>query len=219
MPSKMDILMKVEGSPIAKGIRLGMAFLCFVITANLVKRQMISIQARPGQLLNDPVLNMFGPWDLNLPIFLLTYIPIVLGIILVIRDNTRTIRLIYSYCLLQVFRLSCIFLVPLEPPAKMIVLNDPISDHLVFETVVTKDLFFSGHVSTLVLFSFYFKSRKVRWLYRGLALVDALCLMGQHVHYFIDVLAAPFFACLCFALIRYASHLNLSFFKKFRTIL
>lgn len=194
-----------------KLISLAVALFCFSIVANVFKQQIIVLQDRQGFLMSDPILNILGPWDLNLPIFLLTYIPIVFGLLYVIRDSKKCIALIYSYCLLQIFRLSCIYLVPLEPPAGMIFLNDPISDHLVFGTIITKDLFFSGHVSAIILFSFYFNSRKIRWLYRAIALADAFCLMGQHVHYFIDVLSAPLFAFISYLIIK---KINEEYFTK-----
>lgn len=219
MPSKMDILMKFDGALIEKALRFVAPLLCFAVIANLTKTLMLGFQTRQGQQLYDPVLSVLGPWNLNIPIFLLTYIPIIVGILLIFRDGVRRNRLIYSYCLLQIFRLSCIHFVPLEPPAGMIVLNDPISDRFVFGTTVTKDLFFSGHVSTLVLFAFFFKNPKMRWFYRFLALADAFCLMGQHVHYFVDVLFAPLFACLAYYAVLYGAEMNTSMLRKLRALL
>lgn len=171
-----------------------MALGVLFISARCLRELMFIFQSRPGSVFPDPIHAMLGPLTLHLPIFLITYLPIAVGILLVIRRPGLREDLIYAYCLLQAFRCLSIYLLPLEAPPAMIVLNDPISDHLVFGSVITKDLFFSGHVSALVLFSFFMPAKKHRISYRLLALLDAFLLTAQHVHYSIDVMAAPFFA-------------------------
>lgn len=175
-----------------KNLILALAVL--ILTGRGFRELMLLFQSRSGSVFPDPIHALFGPYALHLPIFLITYLPIAVGIALVIRRGGVRENLIYAYCLLQLFRCISIYLLPLEAPPAMIVLNDPISDHLVFGSVVTKDLFFSGHVSALVLFSFFMPTRTLRYTYRFLALFDAILLTAQHVHYSIDVVAAPFFA-------------------------
>jgi hypothetical protein len=81
----------------------------------------------------------------------------------------------------------------------MILLRDPFLT-LVFgsETeVAVKDLFFSGHIATMCLLVLV--SDKGIWkTYLSIAtVVLAVLIAWQHVHYSIDILAAPFFAFFC----------------------
>jgi hypothetical protein len=198
----------------SKILHLGLALSALVTTGGFVKQQLLTFQGRTGYVLNDPVLKSLGPWELSPIIFILTYAPIGFCLFTLLKRCTRLVRFIYAYSLLQLMRIVCIYWVPLDPPEGMLTLKDPISDTLVFGDVITKDLFFSGHVSAVILCSFYFKSQKTRWVYRCLALVNATCLMGQHVHYSIDVLAAPFFAWLSFYALDAVAFKSGGFFSK-----
>lgn len=175
-------------------LRFLRALLCLAATVFVFKEAMLLFETRTGSVLPDPLQDVFGPYNLHWPIFLVTYAPVLCGIFFVARQKTQAENLIYAYCLLQLFRLTTIYLLPLEAPPEMITLWDPIADHLVFGSIVTKDLFFSGHVSTLVLFSFYLSDPRQRKIYRMLAFIDAVLLTAQHVHYTADVVFAPFFA-------------------------
>lgn len=77
-------------------------------------------------------------------------------------------------------------------------LQDPITAFFLNSVnVVTKDLFFSGHISAMCLF-LYFTDNKVWKTYLMIATpMLALLILWQHVHYTIDVVAAPFFAFIC----------------------
>lgn len=182
-----------------------------IATSLIFKHGMIYLNSRQGSIFPDPIHAMFPAVELHWPIFFVTYLPIILGIILLFPRTESRLDLIYSYCMLQLLRLTSIFLIPLEAPPGMIVLNDPIADHLVFGTVVTKDLFFSGHVSTLCLLAFLMPTKKWKLIFVGLAITDAVLLTAQHVHYSIDVAAAPFFA---YGIYRFRQYLkNRSIFR------
>ena len=65
---------------------------------------------------------------------------------------------------------------------------------------IVRDLFFSGHTATMVLLALAGRGRTWRWVL-GLATVAVgLLVLVQRVHYSYDVLAAPFFAWLAYAL-------------------
>ncbi len=179
-------------------LKLALAFAVMVMAGTCFKSLMLYIQDRPSVTLSDPLLAIWPAYDLSLPIFIVTYMPILVGIPLAFYERRNVLRLIYSYSLLQLLRGLCIWLAPLSPPEAMVLLTDPFSDSLVFGQRITKDLFFSGHVSTLVLFSLVFLKPRLRYLYRGLAALDALLLLTQHVHYTIDIVVAPLFALLAF---------------------
>jgi hypothetical protein len=58
---------------------------------------------------------------------------------------------------------------------------------------ITKDLFFSGHTATMVFVCFFLPSGSERKVAIGLSLILVTLLLVQHVHYSMDILAAPLF--------------------------
>ncbi len=176
------------------------ALLCLALVGSLYRHLMEIFQQRPGIQLVDLWLDWIGPWQLSHPIFVTTYGTLLFGSIGLIKNRWQITHFIYVYSLLQLLRIVCIYLVPLDPPSTMIQLSDPINDRIIFGSVITKDLFFSGHVSVAWLLSFYYQST-FRWLLRLIALFLAFMLTAQHVHYTIDVIFAPAFAYLAFRLV------------------
>lgn len=154
------------------------------------------IETRRGTVLNDWLLNRLPAHDVSLPIFLIIWSVGGLTIWRLLRDADLFSRLIWAYTLIFISRMLTITLVPLDPPRGLIELADPLSN--VFygsgAPFITKDLFYSGHTSILVLMALCLKnSSEKRLAMLGAAAVGGLLLV-QHVHYTIDVLAAPFFS-------------------------
>jgi membrane-associated phospholipid phosphatase len=92
-------------------------------------------------------------------------------------------------------RMLTMYLFTFEPPMGIIPLEDPVT--AVFYPggePFLKDLFFSGHTATLVLFAFAMGPGRQRTALLLAALVVGGLVLVQHVHYTVDVLAAPFFA-------------------------
>ena len=153
------------------------------------------IQIRPGVTLHDFILEQIVPVDLSLLTFLLIYSALTTALIAFSYYPWLLLRGIQSYCLLIVIRVATIGMVPLENPPGMIVLNDPLVAIIGYgEQIITKDLFFSGHTSTLFLFFLIARGRKLKTIFLLLTLAVATCILIQHVHYTIDVLAAPLFS-------------------------
>jgi hypothetical protein len=138
------------------------------------------VEARPGAVLQDPVLLVLAPRDVTWLTFSLIYFSVLLAFGSLLRRPDALLLALQSYTLLVVFRMGAMYLLPLDPPPGMIALKDPFVEYIVGDgEILTKDLFFSGHTSTMFL------------LCTGMV---GFCVLWQHVHYSVDVLAAPFFS-------------------------
>jgi membrane-associated phospholipid phosphatase len=84
--------------------------------------------------------------------------------------------------------------IPLDPPPEMISLKDPFVELFGTGNTLDRDLFFSGHTSTMfMLFLLAYKPIYKKLFLTGIILVGASVIL-QHAHYTIDVLVAPFVA-------------------------
>jgi hypothetical protein len=152
-------------------------------------------EARTGFLFPDPVLSMFHPYALSEYTFFITYVLGVYGLIVCAQKPLMFVRLIQAYTIMTLLRMGCMFLLPLEPPAAIIPLRDSFLQSSFYSGRENlKDLFFSGHTATIFLFVFIFENARFRWFYGIGAAVVGMLLVLQHVHYSIDVMAAPVFA-------------------------
>lgn len=95
------------------------------------------------------------------------------------------------------------YLFTLEPPIGIIPLHDPIVDIIAYGgQSFNKDLFFSGHVTTLTLFVLL----EERPVMKKILIINTLIVAGlillQRVHYTVDVITAPLIMIGVFILIR-----------------
>jgi hypothetical protein len=183
-----------------KGFRnkLIITTILLVIYAAITPSLFEYIQGRKGHLLNDYLLDKLPSYDLSVWIFTLLYILIASGIILIAHYPWHFLTVLQAYVLLSVFRTVTMLLFPLEPPANIIELNDPLVNYLFYQQSVTKDLFFSGHTSVLALLTIAMLSTKLRFVFFMGTISVACMLLFQHAHYTIDVLFAPVFSWLAF---------------------
>jgi membrane-associated phospholipid phosphatase len=86
-----------------------------------------------------------------------------------------------------------ITLVPLDPPAGLVGLVDPLSNFFYGPKFVTHDLFFSGHTSTVFLLYLCLPGKADKKLALAVTLSVAVLLLVQHVHYTLDVLGGFLF--------------------------
>ncbi len=157
------------------------------------------IQNRPGYRLDDIVLNQLPAQDMSWFIFLLIYAVILLSIVNIVSDAFLFLKCMQAYGLLLVLRITCMYFVSLEPEKFIIPLQDPILGYLFYNgSPITKDLFFSGHISTMTLLCFAIPFRPLKYFFIVATLLAAVFILIQHVHYTIDILAAPLFAWLCY---------------------
>ncbi len=167
------------------------------------------IEKRKGAVLNDWLLARIPPHNVSNLIF-----GIIGGMILLILVRAIKNPSIYiTYCWTLVFvclvRFVTISVVALDPPTGMIPLVDPLSSVFYGNNVsITKDLFFSGHTTTMFLIFLCLQKRTDKIIALIAAFAVAYLLLVQHIHYTIDILAAPVVVYPCYQLTRWL------FFKK-----
>lgn len=168
------------------------------------------VEARQGVVLSDPILNLFSPIDLTWLIFALIYISIIAAIAALLKNPKQLLFAIQLYTLMVAIRIAAMYLLPLDPPSTMIILNDPLVEFFGTGQTLTKDLFFSGHTATLFILFLVSEKKMFKSVFLISTIAVALSVILQHVHYTIDVFAAVFFTYACYNLIlklKYHHHL------------
>jgi hypothetical protein len=163
---------------------------------------LLYIENRPGALVTDPLFEWFQPIDLTWTTFTIIYVCLFLAVVRLSYMPRRFCMAFQSYMVFLIFRTSMMFVLPLEAPAKMIILEDPLVEFLGTGRTLTKDLFFSGHTSTMFLMTLTAVSRKWQIGFLLGTLIVAVCLILQQVHYTVDVLVAPFVTYGCYRIVR-----------------
>jgi len=174
------------------------------------------LEARNGLVLNDILLGSIEPANVSVPIFILIWGMVFLGVARSLFTPRIFLNYMTGFILVTFMRMICLSLVPLNAPIGIVELKDPLTDVFYGGTFITKDLFFSGHTATLVLLFLSFEKRNDK-IFAGIAAVlVAALLLVQHVHYTIDVMAAPFFSWIGFkagqkllSFIRFKFHVGL----------
>ena len=182
--------------------RLALVLVLLVGLVAVVPHFFQFIQSRPGQLLPDPLLELLPVRNVSVATFTLMYGSIVAALVFLLPRPLLLVRVLWAYLLLQLLRMLTLWLLPLDPPAALVMLHDPVVDRLFGATAqpVVRDLFFSGHTATMALLALAVRGRYWRGaLALGTVAVGTLVLV-QRVHYSYDVLAAPLFAWLAYYL-------------------
>jgi membrane-associated phospholipid phosphatase len=156
------------------------------------------IEARGGRHLSDPALTWLGPADVSIPIFACIWGIVIIGIRRAAKSPVFLYHFLSSYILLTLLRMLTIYVTSLEPPAGLIPLIDPIANRFYGDDFITRDLFFSGHTATLFLFAYCFRKKWERAITLAAASAVGVLVLVQHVHYTIDVIAAPILTYLCY---------------------
>lgn len=163
------------------------------------------IENRNGIALNDFIINALPAYDVSVPTFLIIWSMFLFFLYRAIYHPQLLLLFLWGFIFLSLSRIISIYLVPLNPPAQIIALRDPITNIFYGKnhTFITKDLFYSGHTSTqfLMFLCFQKKTDKIMALISTI-IVGALVLI-QHVHYSIDVIAAPILTYLVYLLSKF----------------
>ena len=161
------------------------------------------IASKPGIPLNDVILNLLKPADWSWVIFTLIYSSTLLTLATNCKKPEVMAQGLATYTIVTWLRMGTIYLFTLEAPKGLIFLMDPFLSLLVYPDNFVKDLFFSGHVSTMTVFILIEPNKLLRWIKIIAALAVAILILAQHVHYTLDVIAAPFFTYGVYRLIIY----------------
>jgi hypothetical protein len=129
-----------------------------------------------------------------------------MGLLIIYRALYRPqIYILYCWSLIFLFilRLITISIFALNPPVGLIPLADPLTGIFYGQAIITKDLFFSGHMVTVTLTYLCLEKKLDRVLGIISIIAIAVLLVVQHIHYTIDIVAAPVFTYAVYKLVRY----------------
>lgn len=172
-----------------------------ILVAILFSKFLIWNESRIGKIFNDPILGRFRPINVSALIGVLTNGAIFLAILSLLKRPSTTIYLLVAITMMCIIRGLSIYLVVLEPPVNIIPLRDPLLELSFYQgQVLLKDLFFSGHTANIILSGLLVENVRTKRIIIFLGLVVGVLLVLQHVHYSIDVIAAPIFAILTYKL-------------------
>lgn len=184
-------------------VELTVTILFLIISLVSLANFLNFVEARPGVVLHDPVLNLFNPVDLTWLTFGLIYFSILFAVYSLINKPVQLVFAFQLYTIMVIIRMTAMYLLPLEPPEKMIVLSDPVVEYFGTGRALTKDLFFSGHTATLFILYLVTEEKPIKHVFLVCMAIVALSVLLQHVHYTIDIFAAIFFTYSAFAFLKY----------------
>ncbi len=149
------------------------------------------VEDRPGVALKDPILELLPAADLSVPIFVVEYGAMVVVLWMLMRRPVRLTVALMGYGIAMCFRLISVLITPLDPPPGLILLVDPLVSAFDGGPELTKDLFFSGHTTAMVIFAVTSPTRRLRVIMALLTVAIGVMLMIQRVHYAVDIFVAP----------------------------
>ncbi len=168
------------------------ATLVAILTIPIIMNRFFDfVEARQGVLLNDYLLNYIPSYNASMIVFFFLYSGIFVGIYYHLLHPKTILIAFQTYVLVTLLRVLTITLVPLEPPIGYIPLREPFVQLFTSNgRIISKDLFFSGHMSTILSLFFSSHRKFVRtFLFYCSCMVGVMVLI-QHVHYTIDVVVA-----------------------------
>jgi hypothetical protein len=192
-------LERPHGSWRDRGIRIEAVatIVALAIVLTLFSRFILFVESRHGVVIPDPILASFQGRDFTVAIFTIIYGAILLGLTTLARHPRALLLMLRAYILLMLLRIAVMYTIPLEPPAGMVTLIDPIYSVGPGNTI-TRDLFFSGHTATMFLLFLTARRNWARNIFLLCSCAMGVLLLWQHCHYTVDVLSAPFFAYGCY---------------------
>jgi hypothetical protein len=150
-----------------------------------------AIEKRNGISFNDYLLSWLPAYDLSIYIFTVIWSMTLLIFSRFKQDPNIFLTFLWGFILINLSRFVSIGLIPLNAPADLIPIHDPISNHFYGPKFITKDLFFSGHTAAMFLMFLCLKKRTDKILALIATIIIGIAVLLQHVHYTMDVVMAP----------------------------
>ncbi len=150
-----------------------------------------AIEQRNGISFNDYLLSWLPAYDLSIYIFTVIWSMTLLTFSRFKQDPNIFLTFLWGFILINLSRFVSIGLIPLNAPADLIPIHDPISNHFYGPKFITKDLFFSGHTAAMFLMFLCLKKRTDKILALLATIIIGIAVLIQHVHYTMDVVMAP----------------------------
>jgi membrane-associated phospholipid phosphatase len=176
------------------------AFIVLIVVLIFLPHFFQFIEKRNGIVLDDFILQRLKPRDVSVVIFFIIWAVTILMMTRALRNPNIFIVLLSSFTFLTISRIISIYFFALNAPTSLIVLKDPLSNFFYGTTFITKDLFYSGHTATMFLMFLCLEKKTDKWVALTASFLVGILVLIQHVHYSIDVLAAPFFAYIIYRL-------------------
>jgi len=175
-------------------LRFAATVLSVIGVLAVLARFLDRVEQRPGVVLPDPLLALVAPRDVTWLTFGLIYLGLFFGVARLLTEPRRLAVALQAYVVMVLLRIAAMWVTPLDAPPGMIPLHDPLVRLFGPGKLLTKDLFFSGHTSTLFLLALAVPGRRSKAFFLFGTAAVAGCVLWQHVHYTVDVLVAPLFA-------------------------
>ena len=163
-----------------------------------------NIQKRSGNDVNDFVLNYLPNVDVSTYIFAIIYGLLTYMLLRILVKPQLFLLFALTFVIETVFRMTTIYLFPLNPPINLVNLHDTFAQLLIYGDTepITKDLFFSGHTATMVMICLFVEGQRDKIVAMFATFLLAILLLIQHVHYTIDVFGALFFTYVSYLIAR-----------------
>jgi membrane-associated phospholipid phosphatase len=158
------------------------------------------IEQRSGCVLNDALLNWLPAMDLSNIIFFILYTSALILLIYSMQSPWLLLKGINVLIVLQYIRNICLYVTPLNAPAEIFALQDPVLELIAYNDQANlKDLFFSGHTATIFIFMLLtWNSPGLKLIFGFITFLMAILLLIQHCHYTVDIIGGVACAYLSF---------------------
>jgi hypothetical protein len=172
-------------------VTLGLTLVYFVSITLLFKFKLAEYELIKGVQLTDVVLENLPRYDVSFYVFILLYTTVFYNYLFLAAYPKILEIFLFFYATSLLLRFTLLSLISLEPPIGHIVLLDPFLMKSTYnDLVITKDLFFSGHMVAMLCAYYTIPNRTLKLLYLIGSLVIGILLLIQHIHYVIDILGA-----------------------------
>jgi PAP2 superfamily C-terminal len=194
---------KEAGSTITTRLKLVVGSVLIFTIIGILPYFFRMIEKRNGLVLHDWVLAQIPPHNVSVAIFVVIW---GMGLLIIYRALYKPqiyISYVWALIVVCIARMVTISFVALNPPIGLIPLADPLTGIFYGQAIITKDLFFSGHIATLTLMYLCLEKKGDKILGFISIIIVAVLLLVQHIHYTIDILASPIITYACYKLTQY----------------